>query len=177
MMVGTSYPSRLSARILARWPWKVASLSPVSSSCRARAASSMFIPTSPSPSTSSPVKLSAKLDTESVKLDTESKTLLKMVLSSSLPNLPRSGGSRVVRRPGCLRLSISATLSAPGLLGLAYMTTCTQASEAGVGVRVGAGLWLYSLWLHLLWLRFGAAVWQRTFLLNMSFLAEISPGR
>ena len=174
MMVGTSYPSRLSAR-MARWPWKVASLSPVSSSCRARAASSMFIPTSPSPSTSSPVKLSAKLDTESVKLDTESKTLLKMVLSSSLPYLPRSGGSRVVRRPGCLRLSISATFSAPGLLGLAYMTTCTQASEAGVGV--GVGLWLYSLWLHLVWLRLGAAVWQRTFLLNMSFLAEISPGR
>ena len=169
MMVGTSYPSRRSAR-MARWPWKVASRSPVSSSCRARAASSMFIPTSPSPSTSIPVQLSAKLDTES-------KTLLKMVLSSSLPYLPRSGGSRVVTRPGCLRLSISATFSAPGLFGLAYMTTCTQASEAGVGVRVRVGLWLYSLWLHLLWLRFGAAVWQRTFLLNMSFLAEISPGR
>ena len=167
MMVGTSYPSRLSAR-MARWPWNVASRSPVSSSCRARAASSVFIPTSPSPSTSIPVKLSAKLDTES-------KTPLKMVLSSSLPYLPRSGGSRVVRRPGCLRLSISATFSAPGLLGLAYMTTCTQASEAGVGV--GVGLWLYSLWLHLVWLRLGAAVWHRTLLLNMSFLAEISPGR
>ena len=166
MMVGTSYPSRLSARILARWPWKVASLSPVSSSCRARAASSVFIPTSPSPSTSTPVKLSAKLEMAS-------KTPLKMVLSSSF--LPRSGGSRVVMRPGCLRLSISATFSAPGLLGLAYMTTCKQASDAGVGV--GVGLWLYSLWLHLVWLRLGAAVWHRTFLLNMSFLAEISPGR